>query len=273
MMSLPRTVLSLTLLLAPLSAHAAPSGGCALEKVEAGSRLERSVEVAGTTRRYLLDVPDSVSPKHPAPLVFFFHGFGHSAVGLEQNSGFTPIAASAGFITVYPDGLPVHLLGRDGSGWEFFTADNRDVAFVKAMLQQIESEYCIEPSRVYSTGFSNGGFFSNLLACEMADRIAAIAPVGGGRIATNCSPSRPVPVIIHHGSNDSVVPIDAARATRDQWAKLDGCGEPTESDGCRRYSGCRSGADVVYCENDGDHRWPPQAAERIWKFFEQHPLR
>lgn len=252
------------------SPAARPSVGCESAQIEHGRRLEKTIEVDGVKRQYILDVPDNVRPRTPAPLLFDFHGFGHSGSGVWRVSKFRDLAEKEGFITVYPDGLPVQLrlLGTlyERTGWQMTDTDNRDLAFVRALLDALEKEYCIDKSRVFSTGFSNGAYFSSLLGCVMADRFAAIAPVSGGRLSVDCRPSRGVPVLIQHGRQDEIIGIDRARASRDQWVAANECSETNEA-ACERRSQCRDGAVVVYCEEDYAHTWPPQATERIWKFF------
>ena len=177
---------------------ARPSQGCSLDRIEQGRRLEGRIDVGGVRRDYLLDVPDSVRPHAPAPLLLDFHGFGHSGAGVWQVSGFRDLSARAGFITVYPEGLPVRLriggeeLERAGLG-DVRVDGNRDLAFVRALLDDLERRYCIDRSRVFATGFSNGAFFSALLGCAMSDRIAAVAPVSGGPLRVACTPARGVP--------------------------------------------------------------------------------
>src|SRR5262249_48290341 len=93
----------------PAHADPRPSAGCKLTDIERGGRLEPSIDVGGQRRAYILDVPASAKTATPVPLIFDFHGFGHSAAGLWQVSGFRPLAEKEGFITVYPQGLPVKL--------------------------------------------------------------------------------------------------------------------------------------------------------------------
>ena len=256
---------------------ARPSPGCAAATTETGREIHGTIEIDGVQRSYILDVPEQVRPQVPAlpvpvPLLFDFHGFGHSAAGVWKVSGFRELAGREGFITVYPDGLPVHLLGRDAPGWEIFTiSGNRDLKFTAQLLDRLERTYCIDRARVFATGFSNGAFFSNLLGCAMADRFAAIAPVSGGLLTVACAPPRGVPVIIHHGRQDERIRVQQARLERDAWIEKDGCREHV-SDGCEWHRGCRDSAEVAYCEDDGVHRWPVQATARIWEFFCKHPL-
>jgi polyhydroxybutyrate depolymerase len=141
---------------------------------------------------------------------------------------------------------------------------------VGAVLDRLEGEHCVDRSRVYSTGFSNGAFFSHVLGCVMADRIAAIAPVSGGHITVPCNPARPVPVLIYHGTLDELIPAERALQARDQWARVDGCGEPKKG-GCDLYT-CEGGTEVRYCEVDIGHTWPLQATEQIWEFLRRYSL-
>lgn len=257
-----------------------PSQGCERAEIEHGRRLTGAIDVGGVRREYVLDVPDSVRARTPAPLLLDFHGFGHSGAGVWNISGFRDLATSAGFVTVYPEGLPVQLR-LDGAaqklpGWEMFAIDgNRDLAFTRALLDDLEQRYCIDLARVFATGFSNGGFFSALLGCVLSDRIAAVAPVGGGPLRIDCAPARGVPILIQHGRKDPLIPIDRARAARDDWLKVNQCAAETKQpDGasCERWTACRAGAVVEYCEGDYAHTWPPDATARVWNFLMAHPL-
>lgn len=270
------TALSLT---AVESRAVDPSPGCSVPTLEHGRRIERKITAAGVERQYILDAPDNLRPKEPVPLLFDFHGFNHSGAGVWKVSKFGQLAEKEPFIAVYPTGLPItiELRGetRSGPGWQMHTGDdNRDVAFTMAMLAEIEHRYCIDRDRVYSTGFSNGAFFSVLLGCTQSERFAAIAPVSGAAIRDDCKPSRPVPVMIHHGTADDLIPVERARASRDQWLAANGCDASgdtmEEAPRCQRNATCRDGAVVVYCEEDFAHTWPPQATERIWTFLKAH---
>ena len=122
--------------------------------------------------------------------------------------------------------------------------------------------------------YSNGAFFSQVLACAVPERIAAVAPVSGGELRFACAPARPVPILIQHGSEDDLLPPATARAARDAWRKIDGCsGEPTRRDGptCERWQ-CRDHTAVVFCEEAYPHRWPPQATQRVWTFVSGYEL-
>lgn len=276
-----RILLAVLALILAGSAAAAPlpSAGCDAVEIQKGRRIESTLQLDGGARQFIVDVPDSVRAQTPAPLLLDFHGFGHSGAGVWNVSGFRPLAERAGFITVYPSGLNVTLTLRGqpmtGPGWQMDAiAGNRDIAFVRALLDDLERRYCIDRRRIYATGFSNGAFFSQLLACAMPERIAAVAPVSGGALRTACEPTRPVPILIQHGSQDDLLAPELAHAARDAWRKIDGCsGDPTHRDGptCERWQ-CRDNTAVVYCEEPYAHRWPPQATERVWTFVSAYEL-
>lgn len=263
----------------PSLAEPLPSPGCARQTIAHGARLERTIDVGGAGRQVILDVPESVRPGAPAPLLLDFHGFGHSGAGVWQVSAFKPLAKARGFITAYPEGLPIELTLRgekmQGAGWQMDRLDdNRDVAFTAALLDQVERDYCIDRRRIYSTGFSNGAYFSQVLACALPQRIAAVAPVSGGNLRIDCAPSRPVPILIQHGSEDDLIPATFARAARDRWKAINGCQGDAHTGGtaCQRWTDCNAAAVVEYCEEPYAHRWPPQATERVWEFLSAKSL-
>ena len=271
---LPRA-LAAVLICLPAATIADSTPGCRSQILH-GRRIARTIDVDGVTRNYIVDVPQQIEANVPVPLLFDFHGFGHSGAGVWQVSGFRALAEKHHFITVYPTGLPIKLTLRGqeytNAGWQMEASKtNRDLAFVRAMLTEIGNNYCIDLERVYATGFSNGAFFSSLLGCEMSETFAAVAPVSGGGLRSPCKPKRPVPIIIHHGNQDTLITVDRARAGRDQWVQANKCedspGKNPDAPACQRYSQCLGRSAVVYCEESFAHRWPSQATGRIWSFL------
>lgn len=116
----------------------------------------QTIEHEGTSREYFLYVPKSV--KKPAPLVLLFHGGGGQARGVDKaTGGMAALADEKGFAVAYPNGIDRHW----NDGRPDLTATDK----------------LVDPSRVYATGISNGGFFSQYLALKCPDKIAAVAPV------------------------------------------------------------------------------------------------
>ena len=245
----------------------APSAGCSGRRLGTVRGVRRTLAAGGEERGYLLDAPAAGGP---VPVVLAFHGFRASARGLRWWTGWGQLARRDGFIAVHPEGHDgVALLGTTGRGWDMRPAETRDVDFVRALLDRLERERCVDRRRIFATGMSNGGFFANLLGCALAERLAAIAPVAGALDLGSCVPARPMPVLLLYGRADRVVPAALIAAARAWWVRADHCATAAADGDCEHYTGCA--ADLVYCEGPQAHRWPVDATERIWRFFQAHP--
>jgi len=164
------------------------------------STIVDSVEFRGSLRNYRLYIPSAYQPHASLPLVFNFHGLGSNALQQEVYSQFSTVAEPAGAFVCYPNGI--------SNGWNITGSNSPDIAFVDTLITLLHDAYSINLNRVYATGLSNGGFLSNLLACSLAHRIAAIAPVAGTNIDAvqqNCSSGRMMPILYIHGDADGVV--------------------------------------------------------------------
>ena len=186
----------------------------------------------------------------------------------------------------------------------------RDVRFISELIVKLETEYNIDPDRIYANGISNGGGMTFVLSCTLSDRIAAFGMVGAAQSLSWkwCTDQKAVPMIDFHGTADRMAPFHGGtswvseRAFPDvgtwaaNWARRNHCAPgPSESkvavDVTRReYSGCADNAGVtLYILQGGGHTWPggqhlPEwfvgptsesidASSEMWKFFRQHPLR
>jgi polyhydroxybutyrate depolymerase len=240
----------------------------------------QSLDVGGVTRSYVVHVPQRPTAK--MPLLLVFHGGGGRGRGMVRLTGLDALSDRYGIVVVYPDGLQ----RQWNDGRLPFNNHAEDVGFVSALIDRMEKVYPIDKKRVFATGMSNGAMFSQRLGCELADRIAAIAPVSGNMpesIAPACRPARPVSVLQISGTADPLVPYNggvvisprqgrvlSAPATVAFWAAADGCmAHPTTTplpaiapaDGTSIvrtvYSGCRAGAAVTFYRVDGGgHTWP-----------------
>ncbi|MFN8040792.1 MAG: hypothetical protein U0Q07_16370 [Acidimicrobiales bacterium] len=181
------------------TAATGPSVGCggAATTVSAGEQ-EVHLSPAGEDRWYLRHVPPAHDGTTPLPLVVDIHGYAEGARLHTAISGMGPYGDAHGFITVTPNGQgsPVHWNANLGSP---------DVALIGSILDQVEQDLCVDRSRVYVTGFSNGAFMTSAVACELGDRVAAAAPVAGMRDVPGCAFSRPVPAVTFHGTADHFV--------------------------------------------------------------------
>lgn len=255
----------------------------------------------GEKRSYLLHVPNSYDGAETS-LIIALHGGTGSAKNIEEQSGLPTLSDTEGFILCSPNGLKKSWNAGGCCGWaERKNAD--DVGFISKLIDHLLAEYSIDPNRVYITGMSNGGMMSYRLACELSDKVAAIAPVAGTMVF-DCNPSSAVSVIHFHSYEDGNVPFEGGvgdgisdhyNAPVDSvihfWAEELSC----QSDSMLNntdfdfwaFSSCNDSSEVqLYVTNDGGHSWPGGVAPRekaddpsavidanalMWEFFKQHP--
>ncbi len=273
---------------------------------------KRALTVDGHERTYFLHLPPSHDRGEPLPLVMVFHGGGGKAQNAIRTTNFNELADEEGFIVVYPNGtgpLDVEVFtwnGGDCCG-NAMLENADDVGFARAILADVQSVAGVDLSRVYAAGLSNGGIMAYRLACEAADIFAAIDSVAGTLNYAPCEPSRPVPVIHFHGTEDehilyeggygpeSIVQVDFAsvQGTIGFWTAFNGCApEPR----LRKFlnirhetwDGCAENSSVeLYTIVGGKHAWPggegpawlggdwpiqTLSATRVtWEFFVSHP--
>jgi len=248
--------------------------------IAAAGDFSETIDSGGVSRTYVLHVPAVTA--RPMPLVLVFHGGGGQGRTMERYTHLDELADRYGFIVAYPDGL--RRQWNDGR----LPHNNgaQDVAFVRALIDRIESEYPVDRKRVFAAGMSNGAMFSQRLGCELSDRIAAFAAVSGNlpeAIYPSCAPARAISVLQMSGTDDPLVPYNGGNVVSprgggvlsvDQtvkfWAKSDGCNAgvsvvhltpvapPDGTDVVRKtYRGCRNGSAVVlYTIDGGGHAWP-----------------
>lgn len=268
--------------------------------------IDGSITYAGIQRDYILYVPEMYTPGEAVPLVLNFHGYTSNAFEQMNYGDFRPIADTAGFIIVHPMGT-IDLLGNTHWNVGWGTSNVNDLGFTAALIDSLSAAYSINQDRIYSTGMSNGGFMSYHLACEMSERIAAIASVTGtmnvNQPAT-CSPGHPMPVMEIHGTADGTVPYNGnilfgtTPAAVAYWVNYNNC-EPTPSitaipdtdggDGCTAehqvYTGGNNGSTVEHFKIiNGEHTWPGaafvlgvtnqdiDASAEIWRFFSKYDI-
>lgn len=277
---------------------------------QAGTPYRRSLELDGRSRRYILYEPTRAGGTSPRPVMIALHGHQGSVRQLVRVSRLNDAAEQHGFLVAYPEGASWG--GLLGGSWNTFNCCGYalakhidDVAFVRAVIEDVQQAYGSDPHRVYATGVSNGAMLAYRVACELSERIAAIAPVAGAMRPELCQPSRAVSVAIFHGTHDRYVSYHGGHAelgaTRSDtsveaavsfWVQHNGCAAaPTiQREGAIehvRYGTCREGSEVaLYTVHGGGHAWPGgrrgwvmgsqptkelSATEAMWEFFAQHP--
>jgi polyhydroxybutyrate depolymerase len=294
----PRSARLLFVLLLGVVLGVAGFGRLFLRASEAGDK-SGTIEIGGLTRDYFLHVPRDYSGKTPLPVVFVLHGATQSARSAERMSGMSAKADKENFLAVYPSGIGrVPTWNAGACCGQAMQQNIDDLAFFRTLIRKLEHDYPIDSKRIFVTGISNGAMMSYRLACEMADQIAAIAPVEGAQDLP-CHPANPVAVIVFHGTDDHLVPFDGGSTpfqmgskrsdtpvsdTVAFWAEEDGCSPtPKHAETAEVhtdiYSGCKdSTAVALYAIQGGHHMWPGlrisgndiPATDLMWAFFAAH---
>jgi poly(3-hydroxybutyrate) depolymerase len=255
---------------APAAGDAAPSEGCGVNDVPASG--DKTIDVDGTQRAYIVTVPSPYDPDKPHRLIFAWHGLGGTAMQIASSYyGLQPRAeGSAIFIAAQ---------GLAGSGQQSGLAswpntDDGDITFTRKMLDWAKMNYCIDTKRVFSIGMSNGGLMSNIVGCELGDSFRAIVAMSGGGpmgyAMKSCSGQ--IAVWISHGNMDDNVPFSYGEMSRDYWTMANHCGTstmPVMPGTCLEYQDCDTGFPVQFSEFDGGHMVPSFASEAGWNFFAQ----
>lgn len=239
---------------------------------------QEHLNVGGVDRTYFLHIPESVAKSGSLPLVLVFHGGGGHASTMPNFTHFDTIADCERFLVAYPESF--NKSWNDTRGLS--PAD--DVGFIRALIAELQRSHHVDPKRIYAAGISNGGFFSNRLACDLTDKLAAIASVAATMPETLvpvCKPSAPISVMYIHGTKDPLVHIDGGPVLRDRgvaislaqaqefWREWDGTSSaaavenrPDQAhDGTsvhrEAYGGGKQGTEVVvYTIEGGGHTWP-----------------
>src|SRR5262245_41847544 len=210
-----------------------------------------TVKVGAAKREYRLVVPGTVDLTKPAPLVIAFHGMLiDSKDVMPKYTKLNETAEKHKFLIAYPNAI-------DKSWGLVPDKVEKDLAFFDAVLARIKADYKIDPDRIFVLGMSNGGYFAHLVAKERSKTVAAVAshsgPLGLQTLA-GIKADRKFPVLIVHGDQDRIMPVEWARDNRDRYTK--------------------EGHEVKYIEVAGfGHLWAHKVDvnEQIAKFFADHP--
>jgi polyhydroxybutyrate depolymerase len=252
----------------------APAGspGCGKPAPHPGVSTQH-VQALGRDRVYTLVVPEGYAPQTTYPLVFVFHGGGGNAAGARTQTDLEKIAGGRA-IFAYPHGT--------GGNWNLDapTASNGDVALFDAISLVAHNTLCVDARRVFATGFSNGAYFANQLACKRGERIRGVVTnAGGGPYETSGSydatghlvcPGKAVASLVVHGNSDGTVPPAEGQKSVDHWTYANRCRSRTASTlvpPCVAFDGC--------FQPDGECRIPglghgvwSQAGKVTWQFFD-----
>jgi polyhydroxybutyrate depolymerase len=249
-----------------------------------------NIDSGGVARSALVHVPAGIPAGTPAPLLLALHGAYGTGPGMESYSGFSTLADTDDFIVAYPS--------ADGHFWNIGAKAKQpnDVAYIRSLISTLVANLCIDSTRIYAAGVSNGAGMVALLGCDLSTQLAGIAAVAGDYDQLPaCHLKRPVPLLEIHGTSDPIAPYrgKGAHATVnglppfvDEWAGWDGC---TGSAASRQIASrtvmftwkkCARASTVEHIRIiGGRHQWPGAtppdpgpppticASCAIWSFF------
>ncbi len=175
-----------------------------------GKMEQLKLSSEGVERTYYVYRP-ACQVRYPAPVVMAFHGGGGTARGMDKLcGGITSCADRQGFVVVFPDGV-----SRGWNDGRTINEKNRpnDVQFISTLCDSIVKEGIADPQRIYATGISNGGFFSQYLALKLPDKIAAVASVAAtlSDLHEGMMTHKPVPIMYILGVEDPLVPFSGGK--------------------------------------------------------------
>ncbi len=278
----------------------------------------------GLTRKYKAHIPNTYNRANKTPVVIYIHGGGGSSAG-SKNDGLYAYSDKYGFILLSPAGTGVlkdkllvwnlgpYLINGNIQNHPNYASEHNtdDIGFLSKIIDDVKNNFNVDENRIYATGISQGGMMSYRLACELSDKIAAIAPVAPPAAPMNCNPSRPVPIMHIHGTVDPCAPFNggmsggclgtekelfqSAQEMVNRWLSIDNCSSESvvvyqkRNAACISYSKCGGRSEVEFCTVEGmGHTYPSGwqylpanrigpvsydiSFDQIWEFFKKHPM-
>jgi len=254
-----------------------------------------TLQHGGRARGYLLHVPSGLVTGVALAVVLDLHGAGGSGSQQKGMSGFSALADKNKFLAVFPDGVDGYWNVDDTCCGTAGKEKIDDVGFLKSIITKLKTDTCIDPKRVYVSGFSNGGGLTHRMGCDAADVIAAIAPMSTDLRTQPCKPARPISVLEIRGLADSLEPYAGglvgpaggqytavgAKASLQLWADINLCTGATSSfeTYCERYTQCGNGVEAALCSLPNVDHSPYgnslnfDVASVAWSMFQRQPMK
>ena len=236
-----------------------------------------NLTVNGTSRSYNVIVPKNLGENRP--LLIFCHGYNQDA-GWMQNNEFKndnvsmeAVCDTAKFVCVFPNGID--------RSWD--TGGDRDINFIKAIIEKMVTQHKIDRNRIYLGGFSMGGMLTYNAINKMSDIIAAFVSCSGPSVVTPKAGLRPIPLLHIQGTADNFSGVQPAL---NPWIKHNGCSTTDKViNNYNGFSGAKlhiwgpgnDGVEVRLLELKDKGHWickEPQVytGKEIWNFCKNYSL-
>ena len=274
------------------------SAGCGTTPTIASSMYNNGSHItfmSGTQqRRYILNVPTNYDKTHPYKLIITYHELNGNDNEMYNQKYYNLLPQSNNTaIFIAPNGTqssgsPCTGTGSGDSGCGWPNQGNADLTFVDALVKEIESNFCVDTTRIFADGWSYGGSMSYKTACERPmgaanGYIRGVAVYSGSQLSGTCTPTKPVAYYASHGTHDSVLNYSNGVGLAQNFAKANGCtwATPTSVTSgahvCTNEMGCMAGYPLEFCSFNGDHTpFPDNGQEssswnaaNVWTFFNQ----
>ncbi|MEO1654144.1 MAG: T9SS type A sorting domain-containing protein [Bacteroidota bacterium] len=262
----------------------------------AQSNIRDSLLFQNRQRQYIVHLPPAYNDQEPLALVIVLHGGSGNLNSVQNFTNMNPVSNANRFLVLYPQGFGPSGMGgftwADGRGTSADKLGIDDVGFINHLLDQVIQDFAVDESRIYLCGFSNGGFLTQKIACQMNERLAAIASLGSSQGVDqilSCNPERPLPTLILTGTADPLVPYEggpmegdvpdviSSRELLDFWIQNNACRNELDSlnlpdtdttDNSNvsvfEWDQCDCEAKVKHLRiNGGGHTWPGVELENV----------
>lgn len=192
------------------------------------------------------------------------------------------VADTAKFVVAYPE--------PPAASWDM--AGNSDLNFFSAIVDEMHTRYKIDKKRVYIAGFSWGGNFCYRIANNMADKVAAMAPIMGHSWGGNpnvAQSSHPMPIHQITGRWDDVFKPEYVQPVLDKWITWNNCstspvltspypvGSTTSTVEKKFWENEATGVEIIQLITPNGHSVPHDPAQimanlEIWNFCKRYSL-
>lgn len=222
----------------------------------------QTILIDNVERSFWIEMPANYDRNKTYPVIIGLHWRDGSAADIYGWSGFFGLknryAGNAVFLA--PQGL--------NAGWA--NTGDRDIRFMRAMINEVQQSVCTDTKKVFATGFSFGGMMSNAIGCQMGDVVRAIAPMAGSLWSGCAQSSDKVAALFIHAKDDNVVPYSAGEEARNVFLARNSCSSTTTSigsNGCVEHENCITGKPVVWCGTETGGHWYPEFSAAVTKQF------